>query len=105
MEIIEALDPQVRAEEIMVMNDAAVSSSGQIRLPAHIRKKYGMQPGTRVCFIERDNEIAVQPMTKEAIRSLHGCLKSSTSATEDLLKVRAEDKRRENAKARKICSR
>ena len=87
------------------MNDAAVSSSGQIRLPAHIRKKYGMQPGMRVCFIERDNEIAVQPMTKEAIRSACGMLKSRTSATEELLRVREQDKRRENAKADKICSR
>ena len=87
------------------MNDSAVSSNGQIRLPAHIRKKYGMQPGTRVCFIERDNEVAVQPMTIEAIRNACGMLKSRTSATEELLRSRAEDKGREDAKARKICSR
>ena len=87
------------------MNDATVSSSGQIRFPAHIRKKYGIQPGTRVCFIERDNEVAVQPMTLEAIRNACGMLKSSTSATEELLRDRERDKRRENAKADKICSR
>jgi AbrB family looped-hinge helix DNA binding protein len=86
------------------MNDAAVSSSGQIRLPARIRKKYGMAPGTRVRLIERDNDIVVQPVALEAIRSLHGCLKSPTSATAELLKMRAEDKKREDAKADKIRS-
>jgi len=86
------------------MDDAAVQANGQVRIPAHLRKKYGIQPGTRVRFIERDNEIVVQPINKELIRAAFGCFKSKTSATEELLKERALDKKREDEKASKIGS-
>jgi hypothetical protein len=48
--------------------------------------------------VERENEVLFQPLTKEHIRNLAGMLKSSTSATAELLKERKLDKEREDKK-------
>jgi len=74
-------------------------------VPARLRKKYGIKPGTRICFIERDGEIVFQPVTREYIHSGCGMFKSETSATEELLKDRALDKKREEAKLAKFGAR
>ena len=56
------------------------------------------KPGTKICFVEREHEVLFQPLTKEHIRNLAGMLKSSTSATAELLKERKFDKEREDKK-------
>jgi AbrB family looped-hinge helix DNA binding protein len=87
------------------MDTAYVTSKGQLVVPARVRRKYGIKPGTKICFIERDGEILFQPVTREYIRSVCGMLKSETSATEELLKERAKDKGREEAKLEKLGAR
>lgn len=84
------------------MEEAFVTSKGQLVVPAKLRRRYGIKPGTKVCFIERGKEIVFQPVTKEYIRSLCGMLRSETSMTDELLKERAKDKQREGAKYEKI---
>ena len=87
------------------MTFASVTSKGQLVIPVEIRRRYGIKPGTRVCFIERDGDIIFQPITKEFIRSVAGMLKSDRSATQDLLKESAKDKKREETKIGKIGAR
>ena len=80
------------------MEVSTMTSKGQIVVPARLRKRYGIKPGTKIHFIERDHEILFQPVTKEYIRSLCGILKSDSSLTKELLKERARDKKREEEK-------
>lgn len=87
------------------METAYVTSKGQLVVPAKLRRRYGIKPGTKVCFVERENEILFQPVTKEYIRSVCGMLKSETPVTHELLKVRARDKEREEAKLEKLGAR
>jgi AbrB family looped-hinge helix DNA binding protein len=87
------------------MEESTMTSKGQIVVPAKLRRRYGLKPGTKVYFIERDNEILFQPITKEYIRSVHGMLTSETSATKELLKERARDKEREEARIEKFRAR
>ena len=87
------------------METAYVTSKGQLVVPAKLRRRYGIKPGTKVCFVERENEILFQPVTKEYIRSVCGMLKSETSVTQELLKERAKDKEREEAKLEKLGAR
>jgi AbrB family looped-hinge helix DNA binding protein len=86
------------------MDTSYVTSKGQLVVPSKLRRKYGIKPGTKVRFIERENEIILQPVTKEYIRSVCGMLKSDTSVASDLLKERARDKDREEAKVEKHSS-
>lgn len=83
------------------METAYVTTKGQLVIPARIRKRLGIKPGTKVCFVERGNEILFQPVTKEYIKSVCGMLKSDSSVTEELLKDRAKDKDREEGKLEK----
>lgn len=87
------------------MEFSRVTSRGQLVVPSRLRRKYGIKPGTKICFIERDNEILFQPVTREYIRSICGMLKSETSVTEELLKERAWDKQHEEAKLEKFGAR
>jgi AbrB family looped-hinge helix DNA binding protein len=87
------------------MDTAAVTSKGQLVVPARLRRRYGIKPGTKVRFIERPDGILFQPVTPEYIRSVCGMLSSETSVTEELLKERARDREREEAKLEKGRSR
>jgi len=87
------------------METAYVTSKGQLVIPAKIRRKYGIKPGTKVCFIDRNGELLFQPVTKEYIRSVCGMLQSDTSVAKELLKDRAKDRDREEAKLAKLRAR
>ena len=86
------------------MDAAYVTTKGQLVIPARIRRKLGIKPGTKVCFVERGGEILFQPVTKEYIRSVCGMLKSTTSVTQELLTERKKDKEREEAKLEKLSA-
>ena len=86
------------------MDAAYVTTKGQLVIPARIRRKLGIKPGTKVCFVERGGEILFQPVTKEYIRSVCGMLKSTTSVTEELMNERKKDREREEAKLEKLSA-
>lgn len=83
------------------MEEATITSKGQIVVPARLRRRYGLKPGTKVLFIERNDEILFQPLSREYIRSVHGMLTSKTSVTKELLRERAKDREHEEAKIEK----
>ncbi|MGE3151538.1 MAG: AbrB/MazE/SpoVT family DNA-binding domain-containing protein [Nitrospiraceae bacterium] len=73
------------------METAYVTTKGRLVIPARIRHRFGIKPGTKVCFVERGNEIIFQPITKAYIRSLCGMLRSRASVTQELLGERNKD--------------
>ncbi|MFI5175848.1 MAG: AbrB/MazE/SpoVT family DNA-binding domain-containing protein [Terriglobia bacterium] len=87
------------------MQTAYITSKGQLVVPAKLRRKYNIKPGTRINFIEEEGgRIVMQPITPETLRSLRGILKlkgGEKSATRQLLEDRAGDRRREEARLAK----
>lgn len=83
------------------MEESTITSKGQIVVPVRLRRRYGLKPGTKVYFIERNDEILFQPQTKEFIRSVYGLLAGETSVTKELLAERAKDKEHEEARVEK----
>jgi len=84
---------------------AHVMAKGQIVIPAKLRRKYGIEPGTPVHFLEEEGRIVLQPVTREHIHSFMGIFKTPPGekpATQELLEDRAEDLRREEAKLAKL---
>lgn len=73
------------------MEFANVATRGRIVIPVRLRRKLGIKPGTKVCFVERGSETLFQPLTKQYIRSLCGMLKSASSVTHELLNERKGD--------------
>ena len=87
------------------MEMATVTSKGQLVIPIRIRRRYGIKAGTRVRFLERGQEIVIQPLTPAYIRSLRGILRDHPSLSQELLQERARDRDREDAKFEKLGSR
>jgi AbrB family looped-hinge helix DNA binding protein len=59
---------------------ATFTSKGQLVVPAELRRKHGIQAGTRVKFLEDEfGRIILQPITDEYIDRLKGCLAGGPS--------------------------
>jgi AbrB family looped-hinge helix DNA binding protein len=74
------------------MKFSRLTTSGRITIPAPLRKKYNLTPGTRVHFEELNNGIKIIPLTKETTRTNAGFLKIKGKS---LLKALMEEKKKE----------
>ena len=75
-----------------------VSTKGQVVLPAEIRRRYGIEPGTRLQVVDTGRHICLVPAHEDPIRAARGMLKGETSMTQALLRERAEERQREDAR-------
>lgn len=54
-----------------------ISIKGQIVIPADLRHKYGLEPGTVVRIMDTGRGILLKPITEKTISDLRGVLKGS----------------------------
>ena len=89
------------------MNTVTVSKKGWVVIPKKIRERYGMQPGTKVAFIEYGGTVALVPLPEDPIEAAQGFLRngSGKSLTEELLEERRREYEREEAKIRRFGGR
>jgi AbrB family looped-hinge helix DNA binding protein len=73
-----------------------VSIKGQMIIPSQIRKKYHIQPQTKVEVIDKGKEIVIIPLPKDPFRDSRGILKGIS--TKDLIKFRRQEKISEQKK-------
>ena len=69
---------------------SVASIKGQIVIPAELRKKCEIKAGTRIHFMEENERIILQPITREYIHSLRGKFRGK-----GLLKALVEEKKRD----------
>ncbi len=77
------------------MPAAKVSVKGQVVLPAEIRRRHGILPGMTVQVIDADDHIVIVPAAERPISHFRGLLKRDDSLTEELLRERKAERRRE----------
>jgi AbrB family looped-hinge helix DNA binding protein len=53
---------------------ATVKAKGQVVIPVEIRRKFQIDEGTRVAFLEEDGRLLIQPVTDEFIEGMKGIL-------------------------------
>jgi AbrB family looped-hinge helix DNA binding protein len=70
--------------------ESIATSKGQIVIPSKIRRRYGIEEGTRIEFIEEDGYIIMKPITPQYVRSLRGILKGSAG-----MKALKDDRQKE----------
>jgi len=73
------------------METSVVTSKGQIVVPAKIRKKLGLNKGTRIAFIEQDGKLYLQTLDSAFFDSMAGVLATNGRLLNSLL----EDKKKE----------
>jgi AbrB family looped-hinge helix DNA binding protein len=59
----------------MKEQSATFTSKGQLVIPAEIRRRHGIEAGTRVKFLEDEfGRIVLQPITEDYVDRVMGCL-------------------------------
>lgn len=58
----------------MSIQYATVKAKGQVVIPVGMRRKFQIDEGTRVAFLEEEGRLFIQPVTDEFISSMRGIL-------------------------------
>ena len=53
---------------------AVVKAKGQVVIPVDLRRKFQIEEGTRVAFLEEEGRLLLQPVTDEFINGMQGVL-------------------------------
>lgn len=68
---------------------------GQVVIPKSVRTRLGIELGSRLLLQVKEGGILLKPLPKDPIKALHGFLKRGGPSTADLLKMRREERERE----------
>jgi AbrB family looped-hinge helix DNA binding protein len=74
------------------METSTTTSKGQIVIPRKLRAKYGIKPGTKVGFLEKDGELVIKALTKKHFESLAGWLKDGPDLIAELMKEKKTER-------------
>ncbi len=72
-----------------------ISERGQVSIPASIRQRYNLKPGTGVEWLERAEGIFLIPVPPDPIKAFRQKFKGETSA---LLRERKRDRKKEHSR-------
>ena len=61
--------------------DVKISSKGWLVIPADLRRKYHLRPGTKVTVVDYGGVLSLVPIADDAIAASAGTLSSTTSLT------------------------
>ncbi len=79
---------------------AKVSAKGWVVIPAALRKKFQIKPGTLVEFKETGGGIIIIPKQKDPVEELYGKLAEKPSLIHALMESRKEESQREEKRLR-----
>jgi AbrB family looped-hinge helix DNA binding protein len=68
------------------------TTKGQVVIPAHVRREFQIEDGTRAAVTITSEGILLRPITRDYIRSLRGSLKGK-----GVMKALAADRKQERA--------
>jgi AbrB family looped-hinge helix DNA binding protein len=71
--------------------ESYITVKGQIVIPASLRRKYGIKPGTKIRIDDDGERIILKPVTDEFYRKLRGSL-AGKGALKALMADRASEK-------------
>ena len=83
------------------MTTTTVTAKGQIVIPSRIRRHLNIRKGTRLCVVEKNDEIVLQPLTREYFEKTAGVLKTKGKLTQAILDERQKEKANEDKKWQK----
>jgi AbrB family looped-hinge helix DNA binding protein len=75
---------------------ATFTSKGQLVIPAELRRKHGIEAGTKVKFLEDQfGRIILQPVTQDYVDRVMGCLADGSDLLGSWQKEHREEGKRE----------
>lgn len=76
------------------MTTTIVTTKGQIVIPSRMRRKLNIKNGTRLCIVEKGDQLILQPLTEDYFKRIAGVLGTRGKLSRALLEERARDKER-----------
>jgi AbrB family looped-hinge helix DNA binding protein len=73
-----------------------VLNKGQIVIPAEIRKRFGLKPGTSVEIREAGDHLEIYPLPVDPIAAFRGSLKGGESLADALVEEHRQEVRRDD---------
>jgi len=77
------------------MTVLTVSQKGWVVIPAKMRRKYNLHPGTMVQLVDYGGVLAIVPVFEDPIAEAAGMLRGSSSLTKRLIADHREEATRE----------
>ena len=82
------------------MTVLTISAKGWVVIPAEVRRKYNLTPGTQVDIVDYGGTLGIVPVMKDPIREARGMLKGGPSLTKILLAEKRAERMRERKRGR-----
>ena len=82
------------------MTTLTISNKGWVVIPAELRKKYQLTPGSEVVIVDYGGVLSIVPVMKNPVKQGRGLLKGVPSLTNDLRKERAKERARNSARTK-----
>ena len=64
---------------MMARTESKITSQGQISIPAHIRQKLGLVPGSKVEWCDEGGDVIVRRASKYSSQDIHDALFTASS--------------------------
>lgn len=77
------------------MYTAKVSTKGWVVIPKDLRRKYGLEQGSRVQVVDYGDVLVLVPLPDDPVEALHGMLEEGPSLTAELLAEHARERGKE----------
>ena len=77
-----------------------ISEKGWVVIPAELRKKYQLTPGSEVIIVDYGGVLSIVPVMKKPVKQGRGLLKGAVSLADDLRKERAKERDRNSARTK-----
>jgi AbrB family looped-hinge helix DNA binding protein len=69
----------------------SISNKGWVVIPAELRKKYGLEPGTEVQIVDYGGVLAIVPAMQDPVRQAAGMLRHGKKLTKLLLEEHSRE--------------
>ena len=80
------------------MTISTISKNGSVFIPAELRKRHNLTPGTKVVIVDYGGVMSIIPASKDPIKDSRGMLKDLGSLTEDIIEEHHQEREREDTK-------
>jgi AbrB family looped-hinge helix DNA binding protein len=72
-----------------------ISNKGWVVIPAELRKKYSLHPGSVVTMVDYGGVLAIIPALKKPVKDAAGMLRGGASLTSALLEEHQKERQRD----------
>lgn len=74
------------------METSIMTPKGQVVVPKKLRSKYGIKPGVKVAFIEKDGDLIIKALDKDYFANYAGLLSEGENLIEELMREKKKER-------------